>query len=181
MRLPFFDEEQTASFNPVIGQINAIYEASGYLCVHIKWPVVTLFVKVTEADEQEERQFATSEDAETRRVPAEEAVPKPVPRRASEKRRVSEPPNAYDFGQMINALNANKDKAACADLLTVTDPKTLPALLSNKLEGETLLIFIQSLEHYIAGKDPGLAYQHLFYLSKAERFKVRTYTDSMCT
>ncbi|XP_030122357.4 sperm-associated antigen 1 isoform X2 [Taeniopygia guttata] len=128
--------------------------------------------EVTEADEEEERQFATSEDAETRRVPAEEAVPKPVPRRASEKRRVSEPPNAYDFGQMINALNANKDKAACADLLTVTDPKTLPVLLSNKLEGETLLIFIQSLEHYIAGKDPGLAYQHLFYLSKAERFKV---------
>nr|XP_031359913.1 sperm-associated antigen 1 [Lonchura striata domestica] len=128
--------------------------------------------EVTEADEQEERQFATSEDAETRRVPAEEAVPKPVPRRSSEKLRVSEPPNAYDFGQMINALNANKDKAACADLLTVTDPKTLPVLLSNKLEGETLLIFIQSLEHYIAGKDPGLAYQHLFYLSKAERFKV---------
>nr|XP_030122357.3 sperm-associated antigen 1 [Taeniopygia guttata]XP_030122358.3 sperm-associated antigen 1 [Taeniopygia guttata]XP_041569926.1 sperm-associated antigen 1 [Taeniopygia guttata]XP_041569927.1 sperm-associated antigen 1 [Taeniopygia guttata] len=128
--------------------------------------------EVTEADEQEERQFATSEDAETHCVPAEEAVPKPVPRRASEKRRVSEPPNAYDFGQMINALNANKDKAACADLLTVTDPKTLPVLLSNKLEGETLLIFIQSLEHYIAGKDPGLAYQHLFYLSKAERFKV---------
>ncbi|XP_068040064.1 sperm-associated antigen 1 [Anomalospiza imberbis] len=128
--------------------------------------------EVTEADEQEERQFATSEDAETRRVPAEEAVPKPVPRRSSEKLRVSEPPNAYDFGQIINALNANKDKAACADLLTVTDPKTLPVLLSNKLEGEILLIFIQSLEHYIAGKDPGLAYQHLFYLSKAKRFKV---------
>lgn len=34
------------------------------------------------------------------------------------------------------------------------------------------MIFIQSLEHYVAGKDPGLAYQHLFYLSKAERFKV---------
>ncbi|NXP91365.1 SPAG1 protein, partial [Passerina amoena] len=89
-----------------------------------------------------------------------------------EKLRVSEPPNAYDFGQIINALNANKDKAACADLLTTTDPKTLPVLLSNKLEGEILLIFIQSLEHYIAGKDPGLAYQHLFYLSKAKRFKV---------
>ncbi|NXU65907.1 SPAG1 protein, partial [Horornis vulcanius] len=89
-----------------------------------------------------------------------------------EKLRASEPPNPYDFGQIINAVNANKDKAACADLLTVTDPKTLPALLSNKLEGEILLIFIQSLEHYVAGKDPGLAYQHLFYLSKAERFKV---------
>ncbi|NXS00123.1 SPAG1 protein, partial [Oxylabes madagascariensis] len=89
-----------------------------------------------------------------------------------EKLRVWEPCNAYDFGQIINAVNANRDKAACADLLTITDPKTLPVLLSNKLEGEILLIFIQSLEHYVAGKDPGLAYQHLFYLSKAKRFKV---------
>ncbi|NWV09675.1 SPAG1 protein, partial [Ptilonorhynchus violaceus] len=88
-----------------------------------------------------------------------------------EKLHVSEPSNAYDFGQIINAVNANKDKAACADLLTITDPKKLPVLLSNKLEGEILLIFIQSLEH-LAGKDPGLVYQHLFYLSKAERFKV---------
>ncbi|NWT57710.1 SPAG1 protein, partial [Erythrocercus mccallii] len=89
-----------------------------------------------------------------------------------EKLRASQPPNPYDFGQIINAVNASKDKAACGDLLKVTDPKTLPVLLSNKLEGEILLIFIQSLEHYIAEKDPGLAYQHLFYLSKAERFKV---------
>ncbi|NWU61938.1 SPAG1 protein, partial [Pterocles burchelli] len=89
-----------------------------------------------------------------------------------EKLRVSEPSNAYDFGQMINAVNTTKDKAACADLLTVTDPKRLPMLLSNKLEGEIFLIFIQSLEHYVVGKDPGLVYQHLFYLSKAKRFKV---------
>ncbi|NXE78197.1 SPAG1 protein, partial [Cochlearius cochlearius] len=89
-----------------------------------------------------------------------------------EKLHVSEPSNAYDFGQIINAVNTNKDKAACADLLTVTDPKKLPVLLSNKLEGEILLIFIQSLECYVLGKDPGLVYQHLFYLSKAERFKV---------
>ncbi|NWR72999.1 SPAG1 protein, partial [Centropus unirufus] len=88
------------------------------------------------------------------------------------KLRVSEPSNAYDFGQIINAVNANKDKVACADLLTITDPKMLPMLLSNKLEGETFSIFIQSLEYYVVGKDPGLAYQHLFYLSKAERFKV---------
>ncbi|NWZ45866.1 SPAG1 protein, partial [Haliaeetus albicilla] len=85
---------------------------------------------------------------------------------------ISEPSNAYDFGQIINAVNSNKDKAACADLLTITDPKKLPVLLSNKLEGEMFLIFIQSLECYIVGKDPGLVYQHLFYLSKVERFKV---------
>ncbi|NWU08812.1 SPAG1 protein, partial [Cephalopterus ornatus] len=89
-----------------------------------------------------------------------------------EKLHVYEPSNAYDFGQIINSVNTNKDKAACADLLTITDPKKLPVLLSNKLEGEILLMFIQSLEHFVAGKDPGLVYQHLFYLSKAERFKV---------
>ncbi|NXK27786.1 SPAG1 protein, partial [Arenaria interpres] len=88
-----------------------------------------------------------------------------------EKLHISEPSNPYDFGQIINAVNTNKDKAACAELLTITDPKKMPVLLSNKLEGEVFLIFIQSLE-YVVGKDPGLAYQHLFYLSKAERFKV---------
>ncbi|KAM3679716.1 sperm-associated antigen 1 [Ammospiza maritima maritima] len=128
--------------------------------------------EVTDPDERGEGPLASAEGAGARPVAAEEAVPKAVPRRSSEKLHVSEPPSAYDFGQIINALNASKDKAACADLLTTTDPKTLPVLLSNKLEGEILLLFIQSLEHYIAGKDPGLAYQHLFYLSKAKRFKV---------
>ncbi|NXU57579.1 SPAG1 protein, partial [Turnix velox] len=89
-----------------------------------------------------------------------------------EKLHIFEPANAYEFGQIINAVNTNKDKAACADLLTITDPKKLPVLLSNKLEGEILPIFIQSLAYYIVEKDPGLVYQHLFYLSKAERFKV---------
>ncbi|NXX77776.1 SPAG1 protein, partial [Urocolius indicus] len=89
-----------------------------------------------------------------------------------EKLRIVEPCNAYDFGQIINAVNTNKDKAACADLLTITDPQKLPVLLSNKLEADIFLIFIQSLDCYVAGKDPGLVYRHLFYLSKAERFKV---------
>ncbi|KFP62828.1 Sperm-associated antigen 1, partial [Cariama cristata] len=128
--------------------------------------------EVTESDEQEERQFATSEDVVTDHVTSKEATQKSVPLKSSEKLRVSEPSNAYDFGQIINAVNTNKDIAACADLLTITDPKKLPVLLSNKLEGETFLIFIESLEYYVVGKDPGLVYQHLFYLSKAERFKV---------
>ncbi|XP_040441520.1 sperm-associated antigen 1 isoform X1 [Falco naumanni] len=122
-------------------------------------------------DEQEEGQLATSEDV-TDPVTSKEAVQKSVPLKLSEKLCISEPSNAYDFGQIINAVNANKDKAACADLLTLTDPKKLPVLLSNKLEGEIFLIFIESLEYYVVGKDPGLVYQHLFYLSKAERFKV---------
>ncbi|KFQ74140.1 Sperm-associated antigen 1, partial [Phaethon lepturus] len=128
--------------------------------------------EVTESDEQEEREFATSEDVVTDHFTSKEAVQKCVPLQTSEKLHISEPSNAYDFGQIINAVNTNKDKAACADLLTITDPEKLPMLLSNKLEGEILLIFIQSLEYYVVGKDPGLVYQHLFYLSKAERFKV---------
>ncbi|KFW95199.1 Sperm-associated antigen 1, partial [Phalacrocorax carbo] len=126
--------------------------------------------EVSESDE-EERQFATSEDV-TDHVTSKEAVEKCVPLQTSGKLHISEPSNAYEFGQIINAVNTNKDKAACADLLTITDPQKLPVLLSNKLEGEILLIFIQSLEYYVLGKDPGLVYQHLFYLSKAERFKV---------
>ncbi|NXF91704.1 SPAG1 protein, partial [Eubucco bourcierii] len=89
-----------------------------------------------------------------------------------EKVPVCEASNAYDFGQMVNAVSTTGDKDACAELLTVTEPRKLPALLSNKLEGEIFLIFIQSMEYYLVGRDPGLVYQHLFYLSKAERFKV---------
>ncbi|NXG41190.1 SPAG1 protein, partial [Psilopogon haemacephalus] len=85
---------------------------------------------------------------------------------------VWEASNAYDFGQMVKAVSTTRDKAACAELLTVTEPKKLPALLTNKLEGDIFLIFIQSMESYLVGKDPGLVYQHLFYLSKAERFQV---------
>lgn len=129
-------------------------------------------MKVT--DEQEEGQLVTSEDVVADDVCSKEAVQKSVPLKTCEKLTISEPSNAYDFGQIVNAVNANKDQSACADLLTITDPKKLPMLLSNKLEGEIFFIFIQSLEHYVLGKDPGLVYQHLFYLSKAERFKVRT-------
>uniref|UniRef100_A0A8B9BD27 Sperm associated antigen 1 n=1 Tax=Anser brachyrhynchus TaxID=132585 RepID=A0A8B9BD27_9AVES len=128
--------------------------------------------EVTESDEQEEGQFAASEDVVTDDDTSKEEVQKSTPLKTSEKLTISEPSNAYDFGQIINVVNANKDKVACADLLTITDPKKLPVLLSNKLEVETFLIFIQSLEYYVLGKDPSLVYQHLFYLSKAERFKV---------
>uniref|UniRef100_A0A8B9IXE6 Sperm-associated antigen 1 n=2 Tax=Amazona TaxID=12929 RepID=A0A8B9IXE6_9PSIT len=126
--------------------------------------------EVTGSDEEEERPFATSDVTDG--ITSKEAVQEGVSLKTSEKLSISEPTSAYDFGQIINAVNSNKDKAACADLLTITDPKKLPVLLSNKLEGEIFLVFIQSLKYYIVGKDPGLVYQHLFYLSKAERFKV---------
>ncbi|XP_045310022.1 sperm-associated antigen 1 isoform X3 [Leopardus geoffroyi] len=85
---------------------------------------------------------------------------------------IARPTNAYEFGQVINAISTRNDKEACAHLLAVTEPKDLPVLLSNKLEGDTFLLLIQSLKNNLIGKDASLVYQHLFYLSKAERFKM---------
>ncbi|XP_022358086.1 sperm-associated antigen 1 [Enhydra lutris kenyoni] len=85
---------------------------------------------------------------------------------------ITKPNNAYEFGQVINAISMRNDKEACAHLLTITEPKDLPVLLSNKLEGDTFLLLIQSLKNNLIGKDPSLVYQHLLYLSKAERFKM---------
>nr|XP_045254494.1 sperm-associated antigen 1 isoform X1 [Macaca fascicularis] len=89
-----------------------------------------------------------------------------------EKLLIAKPNNAYEFGQIINALSTRKDKEACAHLLAITAPKDLPMLLSNKLEGDTFLLLIQSLKNNLIEKDPSLVYQHLLYLSKAERFKM---------
>ncbi|XP_033058873.1 sperm-associated antigen 1 isoform X2 [Trachypithecus francoisi] len=89
-----------------------------------------------------------------------------------EKLPIAKPNNAYEFGQIINALSTRKDKEACAHLLAITAPKDLPTLLSNKLEGDTFLLLIQSLKNNLIEKDPSLVYQHLLYLSKAERFKM---------
>nr|XP_044999326.1 sperm-associated antigen 1 [Jaculus jaculus] len=90
----------------------------------------------------------------------------------SEKLQISKPSNAYEFGQVINAVSTRKDEEACAHLLAITEPKDLPILLSNKLEGDTLLLLIQSLKNYLVDKDCSLVYEHLLYLSKAERFKM---------
>nr|XP_011729995.1 sperm-associated antigen 1 [Macaca nemestrina]XP_011729996.1 sperm-associated antigen 1 [Macaca nemestrina]XP_011729997.1 sperm-associated antigen 1 [Macaca nemestrina]XP_011729998.1 sperm-associated antigen 1 [Macaca nemestrina]XP_011729999.1 sperm-associated antigen 1 [Macaca nemestrina]XP_024646721.1 sperm-associated antigen 1 [Macaca nemestrina] len=89
-----------------------------------------------------------------------------------EKLPIAKPNNAYEFGQIINALSTRKDKEACAHLLAITAPTDLPMLLSNKLEGDTFLLLIQSLKNNLIEKDPSLVYQHLLYLSKAERFKM---------
>ncbi|XP_006859243.1 PREDICTED: sperm-associated antigen 1 [Chrysochloris asiatica] len=89
-----------------------------------------------------------------------------------EKLQICKPNNAYEFGQVMNAINTQKDLEACAELLAITEPKDLPVLLSNKLEGDTFLLLIQSLKNNLFDKDPSLAYQHLLYLSKAERFKM---------
>lgn len=85
---------------------------------------------------------------------------------------ITKPNNAYEFGQVINAVSAREDEEACAHLLAVTEPKDLPALLSNKLDGDLFFFLIQSLKNELLDKDPSLVYQHLLYLSKAERFTV---------
>uniref|UniRef100_A0A8C6RZM8 Sperm-associated antigen 1 n=1 Tax=Nannospalax galili TaxID=1026970 RepID=A0A8C6RZM8_NANGA len=90
----------------------------------------------------------------------------------SEKLQFSNPSNAYEFGQIINTISARKDEEACAHLLTITAPKDLPVLLSNKLEGDTFLLLIWSLKNHLMDKDPSLVYEHLLYLSKTERFKM---------
>ncbi|XP_043363446.1 sperm-associated antigen 1 isoform X3 [Dermochelys coriacea] len=130
-------------------------------------------IKIQEVNEgnKEERQTSSSEDAVLNYQIAKGGAENSLPLKISEKLLISEPSNAYEFGQIINAVNAKKDETACADLLTIIDPKKLPMLLSNKLEGDTILIFMQALK-YLLGKDPGLVYQHLLYLSKVERFKV---------
>ncbi|XP_048214804.1 sperm-associated antigen 1 [Perognathus longimembris pacificus] len=90
----------------------------------------------------------------------------------SERLPISKPNNAYEFGQVLNAINARKDEEACARLLGIIAPEDLPVLLSNKLEGDTFLLLIQSLKNHLISKDPFLVYQHLLYLSTAERFKM---------
>nr|XP_051699917.1 sperm-associated antigen 1 isoform X2 [Oryctolagus cuniculus]XP_051699918.1 sperm-associated antigen 1 isoform X2 [Oryctolagus cuniculus] len=85
---------------------------------------------------------------------------------------LARPHNAYEFGQAINAISLRKDKAACAHLLASTAPEELPTLLSNKLEGDTFLLLVQALKNHLVDKDPSLVYQHLLYLSKADRFKM---------
>ncbi|XP_075406717.1 sperm-associated antigen 1 [Tenrec ecaudatus] len=85
---------------------------------------------------------------------------------------ICKPNNAYEFGQIMSAINTRKDPEACAELLACTKPEDLPMLLSNKLEGDMFLLLIQALKHSLVDQEPSLIYRHLFYLSQAERFKM---------
>lgn len=128
-------------------------------------------VKVNECEEEEIPTFA-SEKAGVNNQRSQGELESTVPLKTPEKLVISKPSNAYEFGQMINAVNASKDITACAELLTLIEPKDLPMLLSNKLDGDNFLLFIQALQSDAFCQDPGLVYQHLLYLSRAERFKV---------
>lgn len=103
-----------------------------------------------------------SEQGDTRRGPPEDPEKLPTPK----------PSNAYEFGQAVSAISARKDAAACARLLAGTEPRALPALLSNKLEGDLFVVLLQALGTEPLRQDPSLVYQHLLHLSRAERFKV---------
>ncbi|XP_059528078.1 sperm-associated antigen 1 [Myotis daubentonii] len=128
-------------------------------------------IEIQEVNEGHEELGRTPEEVCTG-CPAPEGDTSCGPPAHYEKLPVTKPSNAYEFGQAMNAVSARKDKAACAHLLAITEPKDLPALLSNKLEGDLFLLLIQSLKSELIDKDPSLVYQHLLYLSKAERFKM---------
>ncbi|XP_033698814.1 sperm-associated antigen 1 isoform X4 [Tursiops truncatus] len=130
-------------------------------------------IEIEEVNEgQKEEPERTSEDISTDSHASETGDTSNGPREFYEKLPIPKPNNAYEFGQVINAVSTRKDKEACAHLLAITEPKDLPVLLSNKLEGDTFLLLIQSLKNNLIDKDPSLVYQHLLYLSKAERFKM---------
>lgn len=133
--------------------------------------VRVLFFFLVKVNEGHEELGRTPEEVCTG-CPASEGDISQGPPECHEKLPITKPNNAYEFGQLMNAVSARKDTEACARLLAITEPEDLPALLSNKLEGDLFLLLIQSLKNELVDKDPSLVYQHLFYLSKAERFKV---------
>uniref|UniRef100_A0A670K4V8 Sperm associated antigen 1 n=1 Tax=Podarcis muralis TaxID=64176 RepID=A0A670K4V8_PODMU len=129
-------------------------------------------IEIQEVNEEEEARETCASEKATSNHDSAKGETDAVPMNSSEKLIISKPSNAYEFGQIINVVNANKDIAACAELLTAIEPKDLPALLSNKLEGDIFLLFIQALQSDVFCQDPGLVYQHLVHLSRAERFKM---------
>ncbi|XP_027632031.1 sperm-associated antigen 1 [Tupaia chinensis] len=130
-------------------------------------------IEIEEVNEDnEEEPERTSEEVSIDCLASEKTDENHEPPEYSEKLHISKPTNAYEFGQVINAINTKKDVEACAHLLAITAPKDLPMFLSNKLEGDTFLLLIQSLKNNLIDKDPSLVYQHLLYLSNAERFKM---------
>ncbi|XP_048364168.1 sperm-associated antigen 1 [Sphaerodactylus townsendi] len=128
--------------------------------------------EVDECEEEEIQTCASQNTAVNNHRSKKGELETTVPLKTPEKLIISKPSNAYEFGQMINAVNASRDITACAELLTLIEPKDLPMLLSNKLEGDNFLLLIQALQSDTFCQDAGRVYQHLLYLSKAERFKL---------
>ncbi|KAG5857123.1 hypothetical protein ANANG_G00015220 [Anguilla anguilla] len=84
----------------------------------------------------------------------------------------TQPANAYEFGQALNAARSRGDTAACAELLQAVAPEALPEYVSSTLDGHTVHFIMQALDGHLLQKDPNLVYQHLSHLPTAERFSV---------
>ncbi|XP_034372690.1 sperm-associated antigen 1 isoform X1 [Arvicanthis niloticus] len=129
-------------------------------------------IEVQEVDDSSDEEPERPPEASATSPPAKEGVEDRRSAEPAEQLEVSRPRNAYEFGQVLNTISARNDSEACARLLAITAPKDLPVLLSNKLEGDMFLLIIQSLKSHLVAKDPSLVYEHLLYLSRAERFKM---------
>lgn len=86
---------------------------------------------------------------------------------------ITQPANAYEFGQALSAARSHGDMAACAELLRFVAPETLPSYMGNHLDGHTIAFIMQTLDGHLLEREPGLVYQHLNHLHTAERFSVR--------
>ncbi|KAM9310050.1 sperm-associated antigen 1 [Pholidichthys leucotaenia] len=82
------------------------------------------------------------------------------------------PTNAYAFGQFLNIASSSGNTAACAKLLASTAPEVLPQFVGSHLDGHTISFIMRTLDSHLLEKDPGLVYQHLSHLHKADRFSV---------
>ncbi|XP_035305543.1 sperm-associated antigen 1 isoform X2 [Cricetulus griseus] len=129
-------------------------------------------IQVQEVNESSDEEPERPAEASAASPPASEGAGNRGSAECSPKLEVSKPSNAYEFGQVLNAICTKKDAEACAHLLAITAPKDLPVWLSNKLEGDMFLLLIQSLKSHLVAKDPSLVYEHLLHLSKAQRFKM---------
>ncbi|EGW13159.1 Sperm-associated antigen 1 [Cricetulus griseus] len=140
------------------------------ICFHFHGIIFSCeFSQVNESSDEEPERPA---EASAASPPASEGAGNRGSAECSPKLEVSKPSNAYEFGQVLNAICTKKDAEACAHLLAITAPKDLPVWLSNKLEGDMFLLLIQSLKSHLVAKDPSLVYEHLLHLSKAQRFKM---------
>ncbi|KAJ8353741.1 hypothetical protein SKAU_G00213080 [Synaphobranchus kaupii] len=125
-------------------------------------------VPITEVDGSEEET-----DEADRKGAGGQQGPGAVGNCDSEEPRIpTQPTNAYEFGQALNAARSRGDTSACAELLQAVAPETLPQYVSNKLDGHTIHFLMQALDGHLLQKDPTLVYQHLCHLHTAERFSV---------
>ncbi|XP_062394527.1 sperm-associated antigen 1 [Sardina pilchardus] len=118
-------------------------------------------VPITEVDDTEAA-ATTKPDSTTEQNHVDQARPTAI----------TQPANAYEFGQALSTARSHDDTAACADLLRFVAPETLPSYVSSHLDGHTIAFIMQALDGQLLDKEPGLVYQHLNHLHTAERFSV---------